>query len=272
MVKDMKDQRIYDRVSEKHEIVKMQANQNNGYQFVLMTTLVGSQNYGLEFENSDVDTYSLVLPSFLDFVTGKPPVSKEINFPDGSKACIKDLRSAFQLLRKTSPNSIEWFLSDYKIYESAFTSVFEKFLSSETSLYYLTHADIHNMINATIGCICGLHGRNMSEGKKLSHAIRLSNTLFKYLDSKNNPTNYLLLDGNELQQARSAKAGLLKDPQIYLQQLKDKVETFSHQYILTEQAVTTETIAKTTIDRFETKLFDIYLNQNGYRSVYNCLN
>ena len=44
-----------------------------GYE-VVFTALQGSQNYGLD-EYSDVDTKSMVLPKFADFVAAKQPIS-----------------------------------------------------------------------------------------------------------------------------------------------------------------------------------------------------
>ena len=42
---------------------------------VLMVALQGSQNYGLAYEDSDVDTKALLVPSFKDIVFNKQPVS-----------------------------------------------------------------------------------------------------------------------------------------------------------------------------------------------------
>ena len=51
------DEAILAAVRRHHEIVEQK-----GY-FVVMTSLVGSQNYDLDTEASDIDTFSLILPT-----------------------------------------------------------------------------------------------------------------------------------------------------------------------------------------------------------------
>lgn len=266
----MKDQKVMNAVASKHRFVEAAAKEH-GYQYVLMTTLVGSQNYGLETPESDVDTYSYVLPSYMNFIRGVKPLSKEFNFTDGSKACVKDLRLAFDLLRKPSPNSIECFLSDYKIYDDAFASIFEEYLLNDATLYYLTHANVKNMVDATIGTIAGLNGRNMSDGKKLAHAMRLQATLKKYLDPRISPFSYLLLQGEELTEARKAKIEMLDDKycsQKYAE-IRDVVIASLADYRKNnyEYDKAAENLANYSIDEFEYKLFDVYFALNGLRRM-----
>ena len=49
---------------------------------ILFTALVGSQNYGLATEASDVDTYSFVLPSYDNFLLDKKIPNYEIQLDD----------------------------------------------------------------------------------------------------------------------------------------------------------------------------------------------
>lgn len=61
--------------------------------------LVGSQNYRLDHENSDVDSRLLVLPTFEEIVLNKPPFSKDITLPNGEHCfCICCSRYWAQLL------------------------------------------------------------------------------------------------------------------------------------------------------------------------------
>ena len=50
-------EKILEEVKKKHKLV-LSRGEN-----VIFTALVGSQNYGLANENSDIDTYSFILPS-----------------------------------------------------------------------------------------------------------------------------------------------------------------------------------------------------------------
>ena len=233
-----------------------------------MTVLIGSQNYGLDSKDSDIDTFSFVMPSLDDLITGKPPLSFEINADDG-KCSVKDYRLAFNLLRKPSPNSVECFVSKYKYYEPEYSGILEYFLDKKASLSIITHANFHNMLNAIAGTARMLHGRNMTEGKKYSHCLRLQELAQKYLDRDANPFEYLLLSSENTKAARLAKfGGSDKTDEWYQQQCKiivdvltDKADTF----VLNEAQRIYEDFSLKLIDSFETALFNQYLKLNGYR-------
>ncbi len=242
-----------------------------GYQHI-MTVLVGSQNYGLDSENSDIDTFSFIMPSLNDLITGKQPLSFEISTNDG-KCSVKDYRLAFNLLRKPSPNSVECFVSKYKYYESKYSKILEYFLDNEAPLRIITHANYCNMLNAIAGTARMLHGRNMTEGKKYSHCLRLEELAQKYLDCDANPFEYLLLSPENTRVARLAKfGGSDKTNEWYQQQCKviadiltDKADTF----VLSEAQRIYEDFSLKLIDSFESALFNQYLTLNGYRKKQN---
>jgi len=233
-----------------------------------MTVLIGSQNYGLDSKDSDIDTFSFVMPSLNDLITGKPPLSFEMDTDDG-KCSVKDYRLAFNLLRKPSPNSVECFVSKYKYYEPEYSGILENFLDKEEPLRIITHADFHNMLNAIAGTARMLHGRNMTEGKKYSHCLRLEELAQKYLDWDTSPFEYLLLSPERTEAARLAKFGNSdKTDEWYQQQnkiiadiLTDKADTF----IPNDWKRTYENFSLKLIDAFETALFNKYLALNGYK-------
>ena len=238
-----------------------------GYQHI-MTVLLGSQNYNLDSENSDIDTYSFIAPSLKDLMIGRELLSKEYEVEDG-KCVVKDIRLAFNLLRKPSPNSVECFVSKYKYYEPEYKRILKYFLDNEAPLCLITHANFCNMLNAIAGTARMLHGRNMTEGKKYSHCLRLKELAQKYLDCNANPFEYLLLSPENTKAARLAKfGGSDKTDEWYQQQCKvianilnDKADTF----ILSEAQRIYEDFSLKLIDSFETALFNQYLKLNGYR-------
>ena len=202
------DRNFYNKVIAHHKIVEEKVTPR-GY-IVLMTVAIGSQNYGLANDTSDCDTFSFVLPSFLDFIRGDKFKSYEFEVEDG-KCSVKDLRLALNLLRKPSPNSVECFLSSYKVYNPKYEEILKEYLENDEKAFYLIHSNYKQMIDATIGTIHGLHGRNMSNGKKVAHVIRLTSTCFDYLvlDS-NNIHNYLRVSDELLIPAINYK----KDPNV----------------------------------------------------------
>ena len=70
---------------------------SKGYD-VVIASIYGSQNYALESEESDVDSYLVVMPSLEDLALNRRPVSKELMYvnedgvPNGEHVVVKDLR------------------------------------------------------------------------------------------------------------------------------------------------------------------------------------
>ena len=53
--------------------------------------LHGSQNYGLDYEGSDVDTKIIVLPKFEDIVLNRSPISTTAILPNNEHLDVKDI-------------------------------------------------------------------------------------------------------------------------------------------------------------------------------------
>ena len=77
--------------------------------------LQGSQNYGLDTENSDVDTKLIVVPTFNDLVFNKQPVSTTHVRVNNEHIDFKDIRLMLQTFRKHNINFIEVLFTKYYI-------------------------------------------------------------------------------------------------------------------------------------------------------------
>lgn len=62
--------------------------------------LQGSQNYGLDYEGSDIDTKAIVLPTFSDFVLNAKPVSTTHIMENNEHVDFKDIRLMFDCIKK----------------------------------------------------------------------------------------------------------------------------------------------------------------------------
>ena len=83
---------------------------------IVMLALVGSQNYNLATEASDMDTKLTVLPSVEDIISNKPAVSTTYIREDDEHIDFKDLRLMFPTLLKQNVNYLEQlFASQYII-------------------------------------------------------------------------------------------------------------------------------------------------------------
>lgn len=80
---------------------------------VWATMLYGSQNYGLDSVDSDVDTKTMLLPSFNMVLMDTARVSTEVTMPDGSLDNCKDLREMFGNYLKGNINFVETLYTPY---------------------------------------------------------------------------------------------------------------------------------------------------------------
>lgn len=87
---------------------------------VMYVGLFGSQNYGLDTEESDVDTKCIVIPPKKDLFLKKDWVSSEIHLEDGSICMVKDVRAMFKEFYKGNINFVEILFTDYYLYDFVF--------------------------------------------------------------------------------------------------------------------------------------------------------
>lgn len=154
----------HDKVKEKHHVV--------------MTVLCGSQNYGLDTITSDYDTYTFVLPTLTDMAMLKDPTSTLIEDEYGH-INIKDMRLALNLLKKTTPNSVEWFATQYRIIEPEYEDLIRKYITPES-----LRCNTNSMMNAIGGMAHQLTKRNMPSGKRFSHMLRMECMVDNYYGMK----------------------------------------------------------------------------------------
>lgn len=77
--------------------------------------LYGSQNYGLDTEDSDVDTKIAVIPSGKDIVLGYEKLSTTLRLEDGSVCEVKDIREMANQFYKGNINFTEMLYTPYYI-------------------------------------------------------------------------------------------------------------------------------------------------------------
>ena len=77
--------------------------------------LQGSQNYNLQYEDSDIDTKAIILPKFNDFVLNNKPVSTTLILESNEHIDLKDIRLMFECFKKQNINFIEILFTEYYI-------------------------------------------------------------------------------------------------------------------------------------------------------------
>lgn len=92
--------------------------------------LQGSQNYGLDIENSDIDTKLIVTPTLEDIIFNRKPVSTTHIRENDEHIDFKDLRLMLTTFRKQNLNFIEILFSKYKIINPLYEDLWNKLVDN----------------------------------------------------------------------------------------------------------------------------------------------
>lgn len=157
--------------------------------------LYGSQNYGLDYEGSDVDTKAIVVPSLNDIVLNKQPISTTVEMPDGGLCDVKDIRKMFECFKKQNINFIEILFTQYYILNPNYEELYTPMMSNaELIARYNTYASVN--------CISGMSKEKQAalchpypsikdkiekygfDPKQLHHIIRLREFIERYISGE----------------------------------------------------------------------------------------
>lgn len=150
----------------------------------IFTALCGSQNYGLATADSDIDTKSIVIPSFRTFLRFQKALSKTYILDNNEHAEVKDVREMGTQLLKQGMNFLEILFTPYVNVNQEY----EWFYSELTKLKErIAHYDKHRAVMAMAGmiqqnCYHSLDvGQKEVNCKKLATAYRTSKQMDKYI-------------------------------------------------------------------------------------------
>ena len=96
---------------------------------IVALVLQGSQNYGLDDAESDVDTKLLLVPTLDEVIFNKKPVSTTHVRDNDEHIDAKDIRLYWQCFRKGNPNFVEVLFTDYYIVNSIYFDLWEEMLN-----------------------------------------------------------------------------------------------------------------------------------------------
>lgn len=96
--------------------------------------LQGSQNYGLDYEGSDIDTKCIVLPTLEDLIFNRKPVSTTHVLPNEEHLDLKDVRLYFQTFRKQNLNFMEILFTKYKIVNPIYEQYWNRLIENNEQI------------------------------------------------------------------------------------------------------------------------------------------
>lgn len=149
----MNNERIMKRLYEHLDAVKQ-----SGQDWVGLF-LQGSQNYGLDYESSDIDTKAIVLPGFSDFVLTHKPVSTTHVMENDEHVDFKDIRLMFECIKKQNVNFVEILFTPYRIINPKYADLIQPVLDAREEIA---------RYNNYAGMSC-LYGMALEKQKAMKH-------------------------------------------------------------------------------------------------------
>ena len=96
--------------------------------------LQGSQNYGLDTENSDIDTKLIVTPTWEDICFNRKPVSTTYHRENDEHIDLKDIRLYIQTFRKQNLNFVEILFTKYKIINPRYANSWNRLVENREAI------------------------------------------------------------------------------------------------------------------------------------------
>lgn len=154
--------------------------------------LQGSQNYGLDYEGSDIDTKCIVLPTLEDLIFNRKPVSTTHVLDNNEHLDLKDVRLYFQTFRKQNLNFMEILFTKYKIINPIYASYwYDLIRNNEKIAHYNPVGAVKTMKGIAMEKYHAMEHRYPSkvdiidkwgyDGKQLHHLIRVREYLSRYI-------------------------------------------------------------------------------------------
>lgn len=187
--KQEKQTKIFNRLKSDFDLLNQK-----GY-ITLGVFLQGSQNYGLDWEELDIDTKAIIVPTFDDFVDMFAPISTTLVLPTNEHIDIKDIRSMLDCFKKQNISFLEILFTEYRYINPEFLEYFYPLIKQRNKIvkynnYALISAivgtidqEYHQMSTTRPGVIetVNKYGYDV---KSFSHILRLDEFLRRYLSGE----------------------------------------------------------------------------------------
>ena len=188
--------------------------------------LQGSQNYGLETPESDVDTKLIVTPSFKDIALARKPVSTTHIRQNNEHIDFKDIRLYIETFRKQNLNFIEILFTPYFIINPLYEEEWKKLVDHREEIARMNPVRaVKSMKGVAMEKYFAMEHRYPSkvdiidrygyDAKQTHHLVRIDNFLTSY--TKGKPYADCLVP-----------TGAMKDFQMFIKNNKYDLNTARH--------------------------------------------
>lgn len=157
--------------------------------------LQGSQNYSLDYENSDVDTKLIVTPTFEEIAFNRKPHSTTHVRDNEEHIDFKDIRLMLQTFRKQNLNFVEILFTPYKWENPKYQEQWERLvLEREAIAHYSPYQAVKTMKGIAMEKYHAMEHEYPSklevlakwgyDPKQLHHLLRVQEYLHRYTDGE----------------------------------------------------------------------------------------
>jgi predicted nucleotidyltransferase len=167
--------------------------------------LQGSQNYGLDYEDSDVDTKLITVPSFREICLNKKPVSTTHVRANDEHTDWKDVRLYMETFRKQNLNFLEILFTDFQIVNPLYQEQWDRLVAAREDIARMNeYRAVKSMKGIALEKYHALEHEYPSkvevlakwgyDPKQLHHLLRVEEYLKRYIAGEEyhkclNPTN-----------------------------------------------------------------------------------
>jgi predicted nucleotidyltransferase len=228
---------------------------------VLGVFLQGSQNYNLEWEQSDIDTKAIVLPSLSDIIHNKTPTSITSVLPSNEHIDVKDIRLMFECFKKQNINFVEILFTKYKHINIEYKEYFQPMLDNNEKIAHYNNY-------ASVNCISGMSMEKYKalehpypsiiekiekyghDCKQLHHIVRMNEFIRRYLNGE--PYKNCLISNNR-KNLLKIKSGFysLKNARILAKLFDDDTRRIKNEYMANNPLVVDQEVEKIMYDVIE---------------------
>ncbi len=170
--------------------------------------LQGSQNYGLDYEGSDIDTKLIVVPTWEDICFNRKPVSTTHIRANDEHIDLKDIRLMFQTFRKQNLNFMEILFTKYKIINPMYEEYWAELVEyNEKIVMYDPCGAVKTMKGIAMEKYHAMEHRYPAKAeiidawgydpKQLHHLFRISEFIDRYCDGMEKYADILIAKDGE---------------------------------------------------------------------------
>ena len=160
---------------------------------LFFVALQGSQNYGLDDEESDIDSKALVVPSLREIALNKKPITHTFIMDNDEHCDVKDVREYLKIVLKSNINFVEVFFTNWVVVNPDYFDYWKEFINNREAIARvnpyqavkamkgMAHEKYHALTHRYPSRIPYIDKYGF-DPKQLSHLARISYFIDKYIN------------------------------------------------------------------------------------------